>query len=795
MILKNRLTRMDLRFIILAGLIHRILIRWERSILKVAQMGLKRLYLVGLISIIGCQQHVSAERVGAEQGPVSQEKPVVAANTVGTPAEAVPNKQLEINKNILLTHPNDQIRIDVAGLLLFDENPEARKILIVALGLTDNSAARMAICKALIQARALKEPVKNKEDFIQPLLGIIETGSDAEVQLVADAILLFEYETIEKSLENIVTDSTKPARTRINAIRALKNLPEINAIIRLIRLVDDPDKQVAAEAETALRSLGMPVGENSLQRESIIADLLDKGIAVVLRELMINQVTRISRLRADLEFWQKTHLALLDKTYSSKSDEAERSKFLAENLKSPKVEVKSWALDQVYKWIQGTNPNLPKLLEPVLISLISEPDKEVRLKTAGILASMRTVDSSALLLAQLKVETDEQVARQLLDTLGWLCLYSLSPSSSFKISPEIRQQVLDLAADYLNKKQLSDTQIGAQVLRRLLERDSLKPEDVDKKLGLFIEKYNQQKNEQNDSLRGVLLVAMAGLVAKDSVCKVQAGKLFEPFFLDALESKTDSFREAAVDGLANIDETKALITLRKKGFANDPSVNVRSKMIAFARDVGGIEDLDWLVNKIGSNGESQIAWQAMLRIFSAADVDVLNKWMDRLTGDQSKLSVNQKIDFLRIAESKVTGVDQKKTREMLANLLYKDGQFEDAVNYYRKLRENTNSPEENKVISSQLLDAYLNWPNLELAALLIKNHLSTGDLEPNDAIIQSVENYLNNQSEQGNINALLKALTSIEIASPRPNWNGQIKSWIERFGKTSELNSEEKQIK
>jgi HEAT repeat protein len=751
-------------------------------------MSVKRLYLAGLMLIIGYQQ-VSMKQAEAGQVPENTDKPVVT-KTIAAPVEIMPEEQLELNKHLLLTDQNINVRTKTASLLLMSPDPNARKILIDALSLTDNSAARMAICRALIQSRSSKDPVVNKEDFIQPLLGIFDTGSDAEVQLASDAILIFKYETIEKALENIVTDPTKPAKTRINVIGALKNLPEINAIIRLIRLVDDPDKQVAAEAEKALRSLGIPVGANSTERENIIADLLNNGIDAFLQDLLIIKETQIQQITTDLASWQKLYLTLLDKTYRSKSDDAERSKFLDENLKSPKADVKIWALDQVYQWIQGTNPNLPKLLEPVLISLISDPEKKVRLKTAVILASMRTLDSSAPLLAQFQVEPDEQVARQLLDTLGWVVSYGLSSSSPFKISPEIRQQVLDLAADYLSKGQTSKAQVGAQVLRRLLERDSLQPEEVDKKLRLFIERYNQPKGDQNETLRGDLLKAMVGLVAKDSVCKAQAGKLFEPFFSEALDSKTDSLRETAVDGLANIDETRALITLRKKGFAKDPSSNIRIKMIALAKNVGGIEDLDWLVDKIGSNGESQLAWQAMLRIFSSSGSDILNQWMDRLTSDQSKLSVDQKIDFLKLAEAKITGEDQTKAREKLAKLYYDAGLFEDAANSYRRLQENATNPEEKKNYSSQLLDAYLNWQNPEYAALLIKNYLSEGDLEPNDVLIQSIDNYLNNQSDEGNIDALLKALDNIEIASPIPKWNQQMKIWIERFRKTSEPNNE-----
>ena len=184
-------------------------------------MSMKRLFLVTLMLIIGCQQ-VTAERAGAGQAGVNQDIPVVPASMIEATTETVPKEQLELNKHLLLNDPNANVRLRTASVLFFDNNPNARAILIETLNLTNNSAARIAVCKALIQIKSSQESIINKEDFIQPLLGVFNTDIEEEARLAADAILIYKYDEIGQLLEKLVTDSLKPAQTRINAIGALK---------------------------------------------------------------------------------------------------------------------------------------------------------------------------------------------------------------------------------------------------------------------------------------------------------------------------------------------------------------------------------------------------------------------------------------------------------------------------------------------------------------------------------------------------------------------------------------------
>jgi HEAT repeat protein len=767
--------------------------REPSSFFKVIRMSTKRLYLIILMLVIGCQQ-----------AGISADKPAIAADTNEVPAEVKPDEQLEFVKNALLNDPNEGMRIKAATVMLGSQNPLARQILLEVLGLTKNSSARMAVCKALIQARVSKVSVTKIDDFIEPLLSIFSTEIAAEAQLAAEATLIFDYDQIGQSLGSIATDASKPVKTRLNAIQALKLRPDMMATIRLIRLVDDPDKQVAAAAENALHSLGIPVGKDAETREQNIDELQRKGKDVFLREWLMNQEAQMREIRAKLSSWQKRYMTALDKIYNGVSDDAARGKLLEEYLVDSEPAVKLWALDKVYKWqVASGTPKLPPELEPILVNLISDSDKNVRLKTATLPtlpALIVQLNSAQKLLAQLEAETVEQVKSELLVALGGACSYALMPSSSVTITAEVRQQALDWAAKYLLDDDAGKARKGAEVLRKLLEPDGLKPEELDRYLGLLAKRYSQAEKEPNGALRGELLSAMAGLCASGSACKAKAAELFEPLFIEALRDETDFVRETAVDGLIYIDPTSALKRLRND-FVSDRSIVLRKKLIELAGGFGSKEDLTWLVEKIGSNSESGPVWQAMLKIFNGSDSGILNEWMDKLTSQDSKtkLSDEQKIAFLKIAEAKATGETRqamlKSVREKLAALYNKTGQFELWAVYLDRLYKAARTAKEREAILPELLNAYLRGSKIELAAGLVGEYLSKEDLESGSTIVGSIDNYLSNPPAGADPNTFLKTLRGIKFSGPRPKWQEWLKNWTDRFSKDKGADKPEEAIK
>jgi HEAT repeat protein len=737
-------------------------------------MGTKRLYLLIILLLVGCQQ--AGISAGREASPANK-----------TEAKAELSKQLKIYENTLLEGKSEQIRIDAATEMLFSEDQAAREILLSVLRQSENSAARMAVCKALIQAKPEQKRIQKKGDFIQPLLEILPTKIAPEAKLAAESLLIFEYEQISEPLEKVVTSPKLPVNTRLNAIYALKLQPYKQAVIILIKLVNDPEKQVAESAEQALSSLGITVGLDAELRTVHILQSQDTD--EFLRDRLIWLEGQMHKLKGELNQWEERYLSALDEVYSSRKDDAAKAKFLSKHLHNLEATVRLWALDKVYQdRVSSTpNPQLPATLESILVNLISDPERDVRLKTAKLLALMVELNSAQRLLEQIKVEQYNEVRIELFVALGRACQYAFSANSGVKVLPEVRKKLLVWAEEYLAEQDPINAQKGADVIKKVLEQGGLAPEEVDNYLGLLRARYEQEKGEADGTLRGELLTAMAGLCAQRSVCRTESSKLFESLFQQALNDETDLVREAAVDGLIYIDKTKALNILR--GFINDRNPIVRKKIIALAGEVGSQEDLVWLSGKIGSSaeGESEPAWQAMLEIFKSSDAGVLNEWIIKFDSPstKAKLSVEQLISFLEIAEGKALRENKlkmlKDIREKLAGLYKKTGAFEQAAKYFGILQADAKKVEERDKILAELLDSFLRWPNLEAATKLVDNCLLEKDLDPNHVIILAIDNYLSEPPAGVDPNEALKALTTINPTRKRPKWLMQVKLWLSRL--------------
>lgn len=755
------------------------------------RMNVKRLCAAALFLAIVCQ----LARTAGGKGGLGQDQPTLPAKETTT--ETKPDEQLEINKNALLQGPSEEIRTKAAALMLFGENPLVRKILLDTLRQTENAPARMAVCKALSQVRLAQKPIQNEADFVEPLINILNANEDtATTKLAAEATLMFEYDLIQKQLEEMATNTTLPAQARLNAVYVLKLYPDIRAAIRLISLVDDLDSKVAAAAQKALDSLGIPVGKDAETRKQDIDRLQSQGPVAFLRKRLIRLETEMRSLDTERSSWRTRYLSELSKRYDSIADEAAKTDFLAEQLVSSDQIVKLWALEKVYQSRVGSpsKTTLPAKLGPILISLISDQNGSVRLRTADLLSLMGELNSAEKLLEQLESERDDEVKTKIFVALGVaVSSASLSTNPPVKISPEIRDRTLAWAAKFLSETDPQKAQNGAEVIKKLLEQNGLTSDRIDKYLGLLAEKHRRQKTKTDGTLRGELLSAMAGLCAQRSICRAQAAKVFRPLFEEALKDEgTDVARQAAVDGLINIDRPSALSRLRKD-FVNDPSSVVRKKLIDLAGEVGGQEDLAWLAEKIGTTGEDQPAWQAMLKILRRSGLDTLSEWVTRFGSDssQNKASIEQKISFLEIAEQKALAENKpamlRSVRGELAELYSASGQFEQAAKYLEFVRQSAQTAEEKQAILPDLLDAYLRWPKIELAAKLVETCLLEKDLDPNSAIVRLIDDYLCNPPAGADISPIVQALFEIEIKNPhsRPLWLGQLRRWAERLGKAA----------
>jgi HEAT repeat protein len=740
----------------------------KRAFYGAFKMNAKWLYILVLLSMLGCEPPEMAR----DESTLPVDEAI---------AEASLSKQLKINRDALLKGSSEQIRIDAATVMLFSEDPLAREILLDALKQSENIGARVAVCKSLNQARSEQQSIKNKEEFIPPLFDILATEVDDSAKFAAEAILIFEYDQIAKPLEGMVTDPSLPAKARLNAIYALRLQPDMRAIFKLIDRLDDFDEEVAAEAESALRSLGTPIGKDAEAREQIRTELKRKGRDEFFRDLLIRQEAKMRDMQAEKEQWQERYLSASGNIYDGISGDVARGAFLAEHLRSPEPAVKLWALEKVSQWRVGTKSRLPAELGPILVNLISDPDRDVRLKTAKLLSLMGELNSAERLLEQIQVEQNDQIKAEMFLSLGWACYYASLPNSEIKIPDQIRKKTLELATEYLLQDEPGKARKGAEVIKKLLEQDGLTSGEVGKYLGLLAERYKREQDRADDTVRGELLTAMAGLCAQ-SAYKAEAAKLFRPLFEQARDDTSDLVREAAVDGLIYIDKARALSILRRD-FISDSSIIIRRKLIDLAGEVGNQEDLDWLAEKIGLPSEGEPAWQAMLAIFKGSDAAVLDEWIEKFDSHNAKtrLSDEQSLSVLEIAERKAVAENRstmlRNVRARLASLYNKRGDFERAAEYLGMLRQVAQTAEEKEAISAELLGVYLRNSNAEAAVRLVEYCLLEKDLDSNNVIVLSVDSYLAEPAATTDANIMLEALTGVKTSEARPMWAEQVQRW------------------
>ncbi|MHC4186867.1 MAG: HEAT repeat domain-containing protein [Planctomycetota bacterium] len=745
-------------------------------------MSIKYLYIVLLLIPLGCQQMQAAE-----EPSLNNQKQALAPKQL--------DKQLKINRDALLQGPTEQMRIDAATIILFDSSSDARQILLSTLNQTENAEAQAAVCKALKQLREENKhnSINNKEDFVVPLLAIIKDQNAGAANLAAEATVIFDYWEISQPLEQMVSDESLPVEARLNAIYALKLQKDIKAITKLINLLDETDQQIVIAAKNAVKDAGIPVLQDPAERQQLIEELNNKGKEEFLRDWLIRQEAEMNRLQTETQQWRQMYLLSLDKIYSGINEDNARVKFLSEHLNSQLPVVKLWALEQISKWRVGTSSKLPTELGPLLLNLISDEDRTVRLRTARLLSLMGQLSSAEKLLAQVKSEKDKEVRIEMFMALGAACQFAFAPDSGINISPEIREQTLEIASEYLFEARFIEVQNGAEVIKKLLMQNGLPAELTESYLIQISQKYQEEtSNDGDQALRAALLSTMADLCAQGTPVATSAREKYGHWFNESLVDESDSVRDAAVSGLINIDKTSSLRRLREDHI-NDPSAQIRKKVIDLAREVGSETDLDWLEEKLKNSEENQLAWPAMMAIYGRSNVDLLVDWFERINKEKTSLSNQQLISFFEMAEQKLQTENMpeilREINQELAVLYTETADYELAAEYWGLLHQSAQSSEEQEKYMNKLLGVYLSSQNIKNATDLIHNYLLDKDMDPNDLMIETLDNFISEPPEGADPNKLLLELEQLDVPQVRPKWTAQKEYWSQIFKLANEPNT------
>ena len=579
--------------------------------------------------------------------------------------------QFEVNKTALLSASSPESnRTNAAVLLLLSEDAQARSLLLQALSSSDNLLAKISICQALNKSNSWNETIWKRENFLQPLIGIILNGDDQQAKAAGQALIIYKYEDVGEKLKNIIDSPKQPMAKKLSALYALRIRPEKEATLDLITYAKSSDQQVATVAKRSLtKTLGIPDVVDKSEWQRIEKEFKRKDKDEFIADRLAAQNDRVRILEQQVKQWQEFYLDSLNKFYDSASD---KEAFLLGQLASDRSQVMLWAVLKVSEWKNGgtlVSDNIGKKL----IELIGDSQDDVRLEVAKLLASMSKLAPADNLFKQIELEQISEVKFEQFKAIGEAIYFALTPGSNIAVDPNVRLKVLDMAGVYLSGNSHFEVTEGARVIRKLLEQDGLGAEVSGKYLVMISGRY-QKVAVENSELKGDLIPVMAMLCGNTSHYRVEAAKLYGQIFSDALGDSSAAVRGAAVGGLENIDEAAAIVTFREKRTYGDESDVVRANIIALSERIGGTEDLGWLADRLAVAGDNAASAKAIIEIVQrSVTADIISFY----EANNAKLTKEQRLQILDIAAQKAAG--EKLEKPQMDELLAKIEQLKSSV--------------------------------------------------------------------------------------------------------------------
>ncbi|MBN1787067.1 MAG: hypothetical protein JW806_01580 [Sedimentisphaerales bacterium] len=683
----------------------------------------------------------------------------------------------------MLNSTDEQTRIDAAVELLKSSSSQARQVLLKALENKENPAVQVSICKALVQFRNFPNLVPDRNDFLVPLMTIIRTQNGEMATLAARASLMYSYQKVKNYIKNIIDDPALSDSIKKNAIYALQIRPDKEAVSMLVNLLDSKDVKLASAAADALTEWIPAANDEKLWLRKA-KGLKYKSRTDVFREKLLTQEEKTRRLCDEVVEWQKRYVSSLEIIYLNTADEESRGKFIAENLAFDQSPVKQWAIEKINMWRKSGKPLPLDILQKPLVNLVSDPDPAIRLATAKLLGVLTNVNSVDALFTQLKEESKPDVKTQILISLAYVCNFALSPGAEIEISSEVRTETLKIAADFLKD---SNPIAAAEVIRNLLLQNGLEEAQVKPYFKLIANMFKKADDEQT---RGRLLEEMARLCGSDSFYMTIAGGIFNDIFAESINSKNNQIATPAVIGLIRIDQISAFELLKKKGFANHPSMKVRSELVSIAGQMGTADDLDWLgpiVKNAESDDEEKQAVDAMMNIFQHCHADVLFKWVQEFAflakTKKNELILARTRALFEMAEKKA---EADQDMQLLFSIRYSMAQYcsdlewyDLAAKYYGILLQSGFDPAQAPQITAKLLNVHLYSGQAEAVKQIVTNFLLSSDFLPDAELAMVLNDYFMKNKDAQQSKRIFDAIASIKIPAdnPRPLWTAQLEEW------------------
>ncbi len=684
-------------------------------------------------------------------------------------------RQLRIYKDALISSTSEEIRYDAAVSLLLWDHPQAVGAVVEILSNVSAGPARLAIVKALADSQAA---VPDKEVYFEPLMKMLLETKEGIGQAAAQALTIYDYDKAGVRLQELVYSQELDKAIRLNILYALKLRSEKEAVSVLIKLLDDPNRDIAGAAEKALQEMfGYPVGTERGVWESILRELPNKSRQEIMKDRLGSQSRRINELREQADYWKNLYLTMLENQYEH-SDEVSRGKLIIEKLGAQSSPVKLWALGKVAKRSSATV--LPEeQIRPVILDLIDDADPAVRLNTAQVLSKMSELNPAQELLDQLQKEQDTDVQIALLEALGEATYFALSPGSKITLDVATRDQTLFWARKFTREDLPEKITRGVNVMRKLLELNGFSTEQMNEHLNLIANRYEELLQAGDIETASRILGEMARLCAHNGPLKARCARRFGPAFTQAFAAESASLQRAGLAGLANIDPLLALEQVRQTDISKEANQSIQNTLIELAESVGSEADLKWLLAMPVTNGQTESAQQAADAILGRESARTVLTWYGKM---EANLTAVRKAELLKAAEKSAQAqkdVDAlNEAREKLAGVYFDTKKYAEAVPLYKAILASVADEAKRGAVNEKLMQAALLTGDAKTAADVFAMHVSKNNASANDAMVQMLEGYFANGTMTSEAKlGMLAALEQAVDAGQKPGWAAQIGQW------------------
>lgn len=707
-----------------------------------------------------------------------------ATLTTDTLAKEAAARQYRIYCDALMQGSTALIRSDAAVSLLLQNNVQSRDFLLSALISEDNPEAVNAVCEALVKSRGLSQKIDSLEVFLEPLLEILQAGSQEQAKLAAEAMLLYPYQDLSKSLKSVLNDPEVELSLRLNVVYALQLRSEPTALEDLIRLLDNPEPEIVKTAETALQeSFGIPVGTSRMDWSSILAELKLKTPEEIGKERLLRQEMKLKEVQAERDRWQKLYLGSLDKQYEL-LDEETQIRLVSDQMASDLPALRLWGLDRASKYAI-----LPESFRPKVLALLEDDSREVRLQTAKALMSMSAIDPATVLLERYRAEEDPEVALAMFEALGEACFFAFSPGSSIELSKEIKLETLNIASEnYLMLDSPEPVRIAAEVIRKILELNNLNHDSMNDYLALLKKRY-EMSIAKDGQLRADLLGILAHLCGQGGA-KDLAADMYEPLFRKALESaETPALRLAAAQGLAYVDRVGALELFKKNNLMNDESMAIQGVVIDLAGQTGDSTDLEWLLGTLSVNGHAEQVWISIRGICERQSARFLLSWLPALQASSGSKAEYVR-DILTIAEQKAVGEGDSyllgQIQEKTVKWFFDSQAMEQGAVYVTGIADQIGENGFSDQTKLQILQLALYGGLVEIASQVIENKLVKGDISHSSEWMAALDGYFFDEKVDDAAKLRVYRKFILLEFENRPDWDTFVKDIHEQFKFTVE---------